>query len=530
MHFHHYSLQHLSQYLNQHCQGQVIQSCISQNKNELVIVLENIHLRIGCHTPLTYIVTAKDFSRARKNVVELFSEIWGRSILKARVVPYERIMILELTNNLQLILKMHGIGANVMLREGNDIIRLFNHKYEADGEYRETAGPFDPSALAANPQKDLESVSVALKKISPIYDKHFARKLLAKLQAEPAQSFQQTFEQIIEEAQSNQFFILKETNRIRFSLFEPVDQQVFAKVDGISAAMGFFMKTHYQYESYKRQYASLEKDLRKPLKKFQKIYASYQQNVEKLQSDRNPEEMGHLLMANLHAIPKRAKEIELDDFYTGAKTIVKLKPELSPQNNAERYYEKHKQRRGKLRYVKSQVDDIRKKLQKAKAEWENFQQIPSPQALSFSQDGFDASELKGIKKMSRGHEKVKREKVGFPFRSFEKDGYQIFVGKSARNNDELSFHFASKDDLWLHAKDVSGSHVIIRQKAGQNIPATVLEYAAQLAAFYSKRKNDTLVPVLYTPRKYVRKRKGEAAGKVAVSREEVIMVEPIRGN
>ena len=106
--------------------------------------------------------------------------------------------------------------------------------------------------------------------------------------------------------------------------------------------------------------------------------------------------------------------------------------------------------------------------------------------------------------------------------------FDIFVGKGGKNNDELSFKFASKEDLWLHVKDVPGSHVIIRHRAGKTIPITVLEYAAGLAAFYSKKKNDTLVPVQYTPRKYIRKRKGDPAGLVVVDREEVIMIEPSR--
>ena len=71
--------------------------------------------------------------------------------------------------------------------------------------------------------------------------------------------------------------------------------------------------------------------------------------------------------------------------------------------------------------------------------------------------------------------------------------------------------------------------MIIRQKPGQNIPEMVLEYAAGLAAYYSKRRQDDLVPVLYTPRKYVRKRKGDPPGMVVVAREEVIMAEPVKG-
>ncbi len=97
---------------------------------------------------------------------------------------------------------------------------------------------------------------------------------------------------------------------------------------------------------------------------------------------------------------------------------------------------------------------------------------------------------------------------------------------NAQRNDELTLKYAYKEDLWLHAKDVPGSHVIIKHQSGKNFPKDVIERAAQLAAYYSKRKTDTLCPVAVTPKKYVRKRKGDPAGMVVVEREEVVMVEP----
>ena len=100
------------------------------------------------------------------------------------------------------------------------------------------------------------------------------------------------------------------------------------------------------------------------------------------------------------------------------------------------------------------------------------------------------------------------------------------MGKGARQNDELTQRHTHKDDLWLHAKDVAGSHVVVKYQSGKPFPETVIEKAAQLAAWYSKRKNDSMCPVLYTPKKYVRKPKGSAPGAVVVEREKVILVTP----
>jgi len=100
------------------------------------------------------------------------------------------------------------------------------------------------------------------------------------------------------------------------------------------------------------------------------------------------------------------------------------------------------------------------------------------------------------------------------------------VGRNAEANDELTLKLAYKEDFWLHAKDVAGSHVIIKHQSGKNFPKDVIERAAQLAAYNSKRKTDSLCPVIVTPKKFVRKRKGDPAGAVVVEREQVILVEP----
>jgi predicted ribosome quality control (RQC) complex YloA/Tae2 family protein len=90
----------------------------------------------------------------------------------------------------------------------------------------------------------------------------------------------------------------------------------------------------------------------------------------------------------------------------------------------------------------------------------------------------------------------------------------------------LTQKYAHKDDLWLHAKDVAGSHVVIRHKAGQTIPEPVIEHAAMLAGWYSKRQHDSLCPVTVTPKKFVRKPRGARPGQVLVERERVILVKP----
>jgi predicted ribosome quality control (RQC) complex YloA/Tae2 family protein len=134
-----------------------------------------------------------------------------------------------------------------------------------------------------------------------------------------------------------------------------------------------------------------------------------------------------------------------------------------------------------------------------------------------------SADVEAITLMSK-REKA-REEARTPFREFETNGYKIYVGKDAKNNDELTFGFAKPNDVFLHARGVSGSHVIIRNGSREYPQKQVLEFAASIAAHYSKARTSGIVPVAYTMRKFVKKAKGQP-GAVLLDREEVIYVKP----
>ncbi len=120
----------------------------------------------------------------------------------------------------------------------------------------------------------------------------------------------------------------------------------------------------------------------------------------------------------------------------------------------------------------------------------------------------------------------KEDTPSIPYRSFDAPGgYTVLVGKSAKNNDELTFRIAKKNDLWLHAQGSGGSHVVVPViKKGEPFPREVIVRAAQLAARHSKQKHSAIVPVIYTLCKYVWKKKGGPPGTVHVKKEKSLMV------
>jgi len=105
--------------------------------------------------------------------------------------------------------------------------------------------------------------------------------------------------------------------------------------------------------------------------------------------------------------------------------------------------------------------------------------------------------------------------------------YNVFVGKDSVNNDLLTTKFAKQNDFWFHARSVSGSHVVLRiENTKETVPKNVLKKTASLAAYHSKAKTAGLVPVSYTLKKYVVKRKGQPAGQVSLLKEQVLLVKP----
>ena len=192
-----------------------------------------------------------------------------------------------------------------------------------------------------------------------------------------------------------------------------------------------------------------------------------------------------------------------------------MKPEISPQKHAENLYRKAKNRKIEVQQLQKNIREKENYLLEITGFLEEVKAI----------DNF--KELKVFvkeKNLNNANKKGVQETI--PYKSFSIDGFEVLVGKSAKANDELLRHYTWKEDLWLHARDIQGSHTILKFKSGQSFPSSTIERAAELAAYYSKNRNESLAAVVYTPCKFVRKVKGSAPGAVMVDKEKVIMVRP----
>jgi predicted ribosome quality control (RQC) complex YloA/Tae2 family protein len=252
----------------------------------------------------------------------------------------------------------------------------------------------------------------------------------------------------------------------------------------------------------------------KKIKQDKSLLNGYIKRSSEIKERRSYREIGDLILAHAHSIGTGVTNALVMDYYTNQRIRVKLDPQLSAPENAQKYY-----RKAKNEYIELQKLD------------ESIQMVESRMILNTQnlEKVKLATQFKDIKDISKkggpiSTSNTKNTQSSLPYKLYDFEGYEIWVGKNARSNDEL-IRLSSKNDLWLHVRDYSGSHVIIKQK-GRDFPIAIIEKAANLAAFHSKAKHQSLVQVIYTPRKYVSKPKKALPGEVNVLQESFIDVEP----
>lgn len=246
---------------------------------------------------------------------------------------------------------------------------------------------------------------------------------------------------------------------------------------------------------------------------------------------RDPEELrqlGHLLLARKAAVPAGADEVDLEDF-AGGRTTIELDPTLDAVGNAEAYYDRAKR-------VERAAAELPKRIAKSRRRIEDLEAALA--RLEETGPDEDAWKLAGGKRRVLGGGTGRRgpgsrkgrdaDAERLPYRVFRtSSGLEVRAGRSAKANDELTFHHSAPDDVWMHVREAAGSHVVLRWgRKDQNPPERDLAEAALVAAVLSRARGSTVVPVAWTRRKYVRKPRKAAPGAVLPERTRTVFVEP----
>jgi predicted ribosome quality control (RQC) complex YloA/Tae2 family protein len=272
----------------------------------------------------------------------------------------------------------------------------------------------------------------------------------------------------------------------------------------------------------KQQANDLERFIANEKAKNEKKLKKLEQTLKEAEKAEQYRLYGELLTANLYAIKRGDEQVEVINYYdeNGSTVIIPLDPQKSPSENAQNYFQKYQKAKNSVHIVQEQIERTRQEVDYFERLLQQMESA-SPKDVEeireeLIEEGYlRARQTKQAKKQKQG--KIELEKY------IASDGTEILVGKNNKQNDYLTNKLAHKDEIWLHTKDIPGSHVVIRSKNPSE--QTIIE-AANLAAYFSKARQSSSVPVDYTRIRYVKKPSGAKPGYVIYENQQTIYVTP----
>ncbi len=502
-----YVLRKLSSQLRSKIIGFKVGEIYSQQKNELSICLYNqgdeFNIKAYLQSDFSCLYFPDSTNRAKRNSIDLFRHIYDLEIVDVVQIKQDRSFYFQLQNNFKLLFKMHGNRSNIVLIRNRQITEIFKNNLKQDFELDISSLPKSVNTSFENFKLKNGNYKLVMPTFGKDFDFYFQQKEYEKL---PIENQYEAFTELLNYLENPKYFIhIKEERKPLLSLYQ-IDQCDNVFSDPIKA-LNLLFKSYISDYQLQKEKAKIRNSITREIEKCNSYISNSNAKLEKLKSAQSYAHIGDIIMANLHKIKKHETAISLTDFYTNQPITIQLKATLSPQHNAEKYYKKAKNQKIELQNLRENIELKRQEIATLEANLKKLE---------------EATKVKDLRK----EQHIPIKNADQPFHLVSYLGYEILIGKNARRNEQLTFDIAKKDDMFLHAKDKPGSHVIIRSKKGIIYPSTVIEKAASYAAFYSKSRNESLIRVLYTPKKYVRKAKNSPQGTVVVTQEKVLLVKP----
>ena len=284
----------------------------------------------------------------------------------------------------------------------------------------------------------------------------------------------------------------------------------------LSRALEAYYGTRDQQDRLRQKSASMVRLLKTHMERCEKKLALQEEELAGAARMEEYRIMGEVLNANLFALKKGMEEATLPNWYDpeGGSLTIPLDVRLTPSQNAQKYFRKYQKARSARQIAQEQKEKTLQELDYLEGLLLDVDKCTGESELEEIR-----SELVRTGYMKRNTNRRQQRSLpgSRPYRYVSGDGIDILVGKNAVQNDRLTAE-APPEAVWLHAKDMPGSHVIIRTEG--EIPPQTLKQAAMLAAWYSKGRRSSMVPVDYTRRRYVKKPSGAAPGKVIYTHQK----------
>lgn len=320
-----------------------------------------------------------------------------------------------------------------------------------------------------------------------------------------------------------------ETGRIiDFSPFEISQYEsacALKKFTSMSDALGNFYAERASKERLKQRSADILKLITSNLERLSKKLIIQQKTLKDAENKDKYRRYGDLITSSIYMIEQGMKEITVPDYFDEnmPEVTIPLSPQLSPSENAQKYYKRYTK-------AKNAEIEVKKQLESTLAETEYLEST-----LSFAENCASLSDINAIRaelseqgyiRTQKSGKKKQKEPGSTPYHFISEDGFDIYVGKNNMQNDILTLKFANSQDLWFHTKKIHGSHTVIKLGLDKNVPKSTIMQAAQLAAYFSKARESSQVPVDYTEIKNVKKPSGAKPGMVIYDNYNTIYTTP----
>jgi predicted ribosome quality control (RQC) complex YloA/Tae2 family protein len=339
-------------------------------------------------------------------------------------------------------------------------------------------------------------------------------------------------------------FLLDELNRIVAVLRGSKDQlpgQIYSppQAPGHSAEQSVFITgspsayadAHFTAIDAARAFdsraANVRARLRASLQRQRRLKEHLQQDLAAHGDPQEHKKAGDLLLANVATAVREGNKVVLTDYYAdGAPQIeLEIDENATLQDEAARRFRLYSKAKHARKEIAGRLDKVDREIEQLETRRQEFERLIE-QRDTAALDSFDETAKLRAPKTSKGRTVASTKSIPGVRRYLSTDGYEILVGRTARDNDTLTFRLAHPNDLWMHTGDYPGSHVVVRNPTRKEIPHRTIIEAAQLAGKFSQASEDAKVVVHYTERKFLSKPKGAAPGLVRLSRFRSITVEP----
>jgi predicted ribosome quality control (RQC) complex YloA/Tae2 family protein len=522
--------------------GSVILEAWSSSAEELTLLLgfedgEEVSLRICVKPGLSYTFRQPGAGKPRKNTTPLFKALYGQTITGVAVADRDRVLDVRTDGGLTMRSFLFGSAANALVLDpAGELIEAFRSKaaLRSVPESRPAPNPVTAEDIEARWPSGAQMLSKALTRAMPLFDRWLAEEAVARagLSIEDSSlAAQKDFEKLavavhsVREDLNSPTPILYRDERtpITLSLIElsipPGEPQLFESVD---TAVRALVRATLSEQGFRTGYEPLLTAVEQAAVRARQGLVAMEKELTRPSRADQYEKWGHLLMASEAGASAGREAVVLADLFgAGESVTIPLNDAQSGLENANRYYDRARRSRRAREEATRRVTQARAWALETAGILEEVRAVEDGKGLK----AFLKSHADGIARI-RG--KSGKAKDGIPFRVYTlPSGYVVWVGRNAKQNDQLTFKHARKHDLWMHARGVAGSHTVLRRDSKTTMPPpAVLDQAAGIAAWHSKARGSELVPVIVTERKYVRSPRKALPGAVLVDREEVLIVTP----